>query len=169
MVIKNNTVVSLHYRLQENDLNGSLVEENYGSDPLTFLYGAGQMLPEFERNLEGLTVDDERSFGIHAKDAYGEHDPGAMVLVPKESFMVKGKLAEEYLIPGKLVPMSDNNGNQMQGKVVRVQPDGVLLDFNHPMAGQNLYFTVKIQTIREATASEIDHGHVHGPGGHHHH
>jgi FKBP-type peptidyl-prolyl cis-trans isomerase SlyD len=161
-------VVTLHYKLQEKYANGAIIEHTFDSDPLVFLYGAGQMLPEFERNLAGRQVDDEFSFGIISSDAYGEYDSEDVVLVPKETFMIDGKLAEDLLVPGKIIPMHDNNGNHLRAKVIRIQPDGVLLDFNHPMAGQDLFFTVRIDQIRHATQSEIDHGHVHGEGGHHH-
>lgn len=168
MNIEKNTVVSLHYRLQKDDSQGDLVEETFNDDPLVFLYGAGQMIPEFERQLAGKKSGDNFSFGIKSEDAYGEFNPDAVVTLPKSTFVVDGKLAEDLLVPGRMIPMSDNHGNRMNGQVKEVQAEGVVLDFNHPMAGQDLYFTVQVESVREATDSEISHGHVHGPGGHHH-
>ncbi len=168
MTIEKNTVVSLHYRLQEDDASGELVEETFGSDPLVFLYGAGQMIPEFERQLAGKKSGDNFSFGIKSSEAYGEFNPEAVVMLPLETFVLDGQLAEDLLEPGRMIPMSDGQGNRMNGTVREVTEEGVLLDFNHPMAGQDLYFTVQVESIREATQDEISHGHVHGPGGHHH-
>ena len=168
MTIANNTVVSLHYRLQESDESGELVEETFGSEPLVFLYGAGMMIPEFERQLSGKQAGETLSFGIKSHDAYGEFDPNAVVMLPLETFVIDGQLAEDMLVPGNTIPMSDGNGNRLQGVVQEVTEEGVVLDFNHPMAGQDLFFTVQVESVREATPSEIDHGHVHGPGGQHH-
>lgn len=168
MIIEKNTVVSLHYRLQEDDAAGDLVEETYGSDPLVFLYGAGQMIPEFERQLAGKTIGDNFSFGIKSIDAYGEFNPEAVVMLPIETFVVDGQVAEDLLVPGRMIPMSDDRGNRMNGVVQEVTDEGVVLDFNHPMAGQDLYFTVQVESIRNASREEIEHGHVHGPGDHHH-
>ena len=168
MIIEKNTVVSLHYRLQEENETGELVEETFGSDPLVFLYGVGQMIPEFERQLSGKKSGDNFSFGIKSAEAYGEFNPEAVVMLPKETFVVDGKLAEDLLEPGKMIPMSDGNGNRMNGVVQEVTDEGVLLDFNHPMAGQDLYFTVQVESVREASEEEVEHGHVHGPDGHHH-
>ena len=126
------------------------------------------MIPEFERQLAGKQAGDEHSFGIPSADAYGEVNPQAVVQVPKESFMVDGKLAEDVLKIGNRVPMMDQNGNRLNGLISAIGDDAVTVDFNHPMAGQDLYFSIQVESVREATAEEIDHGHVHGPGGHQH-
>lgn len=168
MVIDKNMVVSLHYRLTEGELLGELVEETFGGQPLVFLYGVGQMIPEFERQLAGKAVGDNFAFGIKSSEAYGEHDPDAVVLLPMETFAVDGQVDEEMLQLGNVIPMSDDQGNRLNGTVRQVSEEGVILDFNHPMAGIDLYFTGTIESLREATESELEHGHVHGPGGHHH-
>lgn len=165
MKIDKNKVVSLHYRLQKDDENGALVEETFGSQPLTFIYGAGQMIPDFEKNLEGKEVGEKKSFGIKSADAYGEVNPQAIVPLAKSMFVIDGKLAEDLLVVGKSIPMSDDQGRRMMGVVKEVKEEEVVLDFNHPMAGQDLYFTVEVMSIRDATPEELSHGHVHGPGG----
>lgn len=165
MVIDKNTVVTLHYKLQKDNESGELVEETFGNQPLVFLYGVGQMIPEFERQLEGKQAGDEHSFGIPSADAYGEVNPQAVVQVPKESFMVDGKLAEDVLKIGNRVPMMDQNGNRLNGLISAIGDEAVTVDFNHPMAGQDLFFSIQVESVREATPEEIDHGHVHGPGG----
>lgn len=169
MTINKNKVVTLHYKLQEGDATGELVEETFGSEPLVFLYGIGQMIPEFENQLAGKKTGDAFSFGINSEDAYGTYDPDAVVSIPKDTFVVDGKLDENLLQEGKVIPMRDPDGNQLLGTVMEIQDEEVVMDFNHPMAGVDLYFTVSIEDVREATQSEIEHGHVHGPGGHHHH
>ncbi len=168
MIIEKNTVVSLHYRLTENDVLGELVEETFGSDPLVFLYGAGQMIPEFERQLAGKASGEQFSFGIKSEEAYGGHDPNAVVLLPMSTFEVDGKVDEDMLRIGTMIPMSDDQGNRLNGMVTEVNDEGVIIDFNHPMAGVDLYFTGTIESLRAASDTEIEHGHVHGPGGHHH-
>ncbi|MCB0520505.1 MAG: peptidylprolyl isomerase [Saprospiraceae bacterium] len=168
MVIEKNKVVSLHYRLQEDDAQGNLVEETFGSSPLVFLFGAGQMLPAFERELQGKATGDEFSFSIESREAYGESDPSAIIEIPISAFEMDGGIPEGLLLPGKMIPMSDDKGNKLNGIVRELTEEGVVMDFNHPMAGQDLFFSILVQDVRAATQEEIEHGHVHGPGGHHH-
>lgn len=168
MKIGKHTVVTLHYKLQESNASGDLIEETTGSEPLVFLQGVGQMIPEFERQLEGKATGDTFAFGIKSSDAYGEYNDEAKIKIPIETFMVDGKLATELLQEGKTIPMRDQEGNMIYGTVLDVGEKEVGMDFNHPMAGMDLYFSGKIEEIRAATATEIEHKHVHGPGGHQH-
>ena len=168
MQIKNNTVVHLNYKLQKDDNKGDLIEETYGKDPLAFIFGIGQMIPEFEANLQGKEPNDSFSFGIKAENAYGTRQENAVVELPIESFKVDGKIDHERLKPGMMITMQDNQGRRHNGKIMKYQLDKVTIDFNHPMAGQNLFFSGEIISVRNATESELDHGHVHGPGGHQH-
>ena len=165
MQIKKNCVVSVHYRLQANDNSGKVIEETFGRQPLTFLFGAGQMIPDFEKNLEGKSKGDQHAFGINSESAYGAVNPKAIVPIPIQTFMVDGKLATDLLEVGKTIPMSDNQGRRLQGTIKSVSEKEVIVDFNHPMAGQDLFFTVEVQEVRAASDSEIEHGHVHGAGG----
>lgn len=165
MKIDKNKVVTLHYKLQEDNADGEMVEQTFGSDPLTFLYGVGAMIPKFEEELSGKQEGDDFAFGIKSAEAYGEYDPKAIAPIPKSAFMVDGQLAEEFLQEGRVIPMHDNEGNQLLGTVMEIGEAEVTMNFNHPMAGVDLYFTGQIESVREATAEELDHGHVHGPGG----
>ena len=169
MQIDKHTVVSLHYKLQKGDAEGELIEETAGGDPLTFLYGVGQMIPEFEKQLAGKQAGEDFAFGIASTDAYGEYDPEAVGALPKSAFIIDGQLAEDMLVEGRVLPLRDPDNNLVYGTVMEVKPEEVILNFNHPMAGVDLYFTGTVETVRAATSDEIDHGHVHGPGGHHHH
>lgn len=168
MKIAKHTVVTLHYKLQEGSAQGDLIEETTGGDPLVFLQGVGQMIPEFERQLAGKAAGDNFAFGIKSEDAYGEYDETAKVKIPIETFIVDGQLASELLQVGRTIPMRDDQGNMIYGTILEIGEKEVFMDFNHPMAGTDLYFSGKIEEVRTATASEIDHGHVHGAGGHHH-
>jgi FKBP-type peptidyl-prolyl cis-trans isomerase SlyD len=168
MIIDKNTVVTVHYKLQRDDAKGDLIEQTHGSQPLVFLYGAGQMIPEFERQLEGKQKGDSLQFGIGHLEAYGPIQDEAVIPMPKTTFVVDGKLAEELLVPGKIIPMADQSGNQLTGTVQEVKENEVIMDFNHPMAGVDLYFSIDVEDVRAATAEEVAHGHVHGPGGHEH-
>lgn len=166
MKIKPQHVVSLTYDLyvKEDDGAEGLVESATEEQPLVFLYGAGQMLPKFEENLDELSTGDSYEFRLLAEDAYGQYDDEAVATLPKEMF--NGTDIPEI---GSTLPLQDNNGNHFQGQVVSVAEDSVIVDLNHPMAGQELHFKGKIVNVRPATPEELSHGHAHGPDGHHHH
>jgi FKBP-type peptidyl-prolyl cis-trans isomerase SlyD len=168
MIIDQNTVVTLHYKLQEDNADGELIEETQGNEPLAFLFGVGQMIPEFEANLEGKAAGDHFAFGIVHTDAYGPYDEDAVAALPLDVFMHEGELDMDMLQPGQMIPLRDEEGRMLYGTVEEVRENEVLMDFNHPMAGIDLYFTGQIESVRAATQEEIEHGHVHGAGGHQH-
>ncbi len=169
MKIAPSKVVSVHYTLTEKTADGKQIESTRGGEPLVWLYGVGQMIPDFEKNLAGKTAGDAFAFGIDAANGYGEFDPEALAEVPMEVFAIEnGKVPEGLLTIGRVLPMQDNHGHAMQGTIVSVGFDSVKIDFNHPMAGVDLFFTGTVEAVRDAEASELAHGPVHGPGGHHH-
>ncbi len=157
MVIEKNTVVTLHYRLQKDDADGKLIEETYGKRPLTFLYGVERMIPRFEEELLGLKRGDDFAFTVKMQNAYGAYHDNMVVTLPVSSFMVNGKLAKNLLVVGKRVPMQDENGNQLEGIVQEVREDDeeVVVDFNHPHAGMDLYFCGRVQNVRKASPEEL--------------
>lgn len=163
MKIDKNKVVTLVYKLQENDEQGAVVEQVQEEKPFVFLYGSGHMLPKFEKNLEGLSAEDSFNFKIEKDDAYGDFQDNAVVDVPKKIFEVDGELREDLLQNGQVIPMEDKEGNQLTGIVKEVQDEKVIMDFNHPMAGKDLYFTGKVLDVREASNEELEHGHAHSP------
>jgi len=165
MKIKPQHVVSLTYDLYVDQDGSEVLEESATQEqPLTFLFGAGQMLPKFEENLSELSTGDDYEFRLSAADAYGEYDEEAVANLPLEMF--NGTDVPEI---GSILPLQDNNGNRFQGQVVSVSEDSVIVDLNHPMAGQELHFKGNILNVRPATPEELSHGHAHGPDGHHHH
>ncbi len=169
MTIEQNKVVAVHYTLNEGTAEGQLVESTTGGEPLAFIFGVGSMIPAFEANLVGLAMGDTFAFGIPAAQAYGEYDQTALVEVPKQIFEHEGKIPDGLLEIGNVLPLQDQEGNRMQGMVAWVGLENVKLDFNHPMAGVDLFFTGHVESVRDAEPIEIEHGHVHGEGGHHHH
>lgn len=170
MQIGQNKVVSVTYKLESSQEGSqpSFVEETNDTQPLVFLFGSGQLIPEFEKNLEGLTSGNNFSFNIDSENAYGDVDNDAVVTVSNEMFKVDGVLDLEVLRVGNMVPLLDREGNQLVAKILSVANDTVTLDFNHPLAGHDLHFSGKVVSVRDASAEEIQHGHVHGEGGHHH-
>ena len=165
MKIAPNHVVSLTYDLYSpKDGTEALVESATQEQPLTFLFGVGQMLPKFEENLSTLSTGDNYDFTISAADGYGEHDENAVANLPKDMF--NGADLPEI---GSILPLQDNNGNRFQGQVVSIAEDSIIVDLNHPMAGQVLHFKGEILNVRPATPEELSHGHAHGPDGNHQH
>ena len=170
MKIEQRTVVTLGYTLTIDD-NGQeiTVDQADRGKPLTFLFGAGQLLPEFERNIADKTVGYTFDFHIKAAEGYGLRDPQNQVKLPQDIFKdEQGQLDQELIKPGVVVPLADHEGNQYQAIVLEVADDGVLVDFNHPLADKDLHFKGEVYDVRLATLEELQHGHVHGLGGHHH-
>lgn len=153
-------VVVVHYRLTGDD--GDLLDSSEGQEPLTYLHGYDGLLPGLERGLEGLEAGQKSRVDLLADDAYGPHDPEAVIQATRDQFPDDMELA-----PGLEVAARSEEGT-MTFRVVEVSETGAILDGNHPLAGRNLHFDVDVIEVREATADEIAHGHVHGAHGHDH-
>jgi len=160
MTIKSDSVVSIHYTLK-ND-GGEVIDSSDGGEPLTYLQGRGQLIPGLERELEGRSTGDKLNVTITPADGYGEYDKALVQQVPRRA--LKG--ITNVKVGMQLRTQTENGARTVT--VTRVAGDMVTLDGNHPLAGQNLNFAVEIAAVRDATAEELAHGHVHGPGGHHH-
>lgn len=163
-----NKVVSVNYHLT---LKGTEehVEKTSNEQPFVFLFGAGGLLPDFENNLNGKKTGDTFDFFITAANGYGVRDEQHVVMIPIGAFLGEdGKLDTEQIKVGVTLPMVDNEGNRLYGQVVEITDEYIKMDFNHPLAGKDLHFKGEVLDVREATADEIAHGHVHGPHGHHH-
>lgn len=167
MIIEKNKVVYVHYTLTEGTAEGQMVETTENREPLGFIFGIGAMIPDFEKNLNGLKAGDTFAFGIEAQNAYGEYDEGALVEVPRTIFETDGKIPDGLLEIGNVIPLRDQEGNYLEGMVAGVGLETVKLDFNHPMAGVDLFFKGHVDSIREADATELAHGHLHDNGHHH--
>lgn len=156
-------VVSVHYELKV-DNDGELVtaDKSQPDSPLVYIQGLGMLLPEFESNMVGKTVGDSVSFKISPENGYGVRNEQEIVSIPIDSFKDnEGNVDTNSVRVGNILPMMDNQGNQFQGIVCEVTPEVVVMDFNHPMAGKELNFSVTVVEVRPATADELAHGHVH--------
>jgi FKBP-type peptidyl-prolyl cis-trans isomerase SlyD len=163
-IIEKDKVVSLTYELRLNNQNGEVIESLNESSPLTFLFRSGRLLPKFEDYLEGLTTGQKFDFNLPCEDAYGDLNEDAIVDVPVQAFEINGKIDENLLKPGNAIPMQDSSGNRLNGIVKEINDETVTMDFNHPLAGQHLYFSGKITEVRDATEEELNHGHIHSGG-----
>lgn len=170
MSIAKNNVVFISYQLAFPDEDGQpdVVEIVDEKEPMVFIHGLSGLPEAFEKNLLGLNEGDTFDFSISAEDAYGNVDPNAIIQLPKSIFQAEGQSADDILQIGNFIPMTDDQGNRMQGLVVSIEGETVTMDFNHPLAEKTLMFQGKILKIREATPDELAHGHVHGEGGVHH-
>jgi FKBP-type peptidyl-prolyl cis-trans isomerase SlyD len=158
MIVEKNKVISLSYDLK---VEGETVETVGADSPMIFLFGAGNLLPKFEEYLDGLKPKDNFEFDLDANEAYGDVKDEAIVDVPLTAFEVEGKIDKDLLKEGNMIPMLDQQGNRMNGQIKSFDEEHVTMDFNHPLAGNDLNFNGKIVEIREATSDELEHGHVH--------
>ncbi|MBN1789610.1 MAG: peptidylprolyl isomerase [Bacteroidales bacterium] len=164
MIVSQNKVVSLIYELRVNGKAGEVIEKVDNNSPLTFLFGTGSLLPKFEDNLAGLKVGDSFDFNLVSEDAYGQFDEGSVIKVPLQAFQMDGKVDYDLVKIGNKIPMQDSEGHRLTGVVKTVDTDSVTMDFNHPLAGNHLFFKGEITDIRQATEEEITHGHLHSAG-----
>jgi FKBP-type peptidyl-prolyl cis-trans isomerase SlyD len=157
MQITKETVASIHYTLTDND--GNILDSSAGREPLNYLHGAGNLIMGMEEGLEGKKVGDKFKLKIAPAKGYGEKDDTLVQKVPRSAF---GSQKVE-----KGMQFQTNNGQVVT--VTNVGLENITVDANHPLAGVELNFDVEILEVRAASSEEIAHGHVHGPGGHHHH
>ena len=161
MKIAENCVVSIHYRLTDDE--GEEIDSSEGQDPLVYLHGAKSIIPGLEDALEGCGVGDQFDVTVQPDDAYGLIDPELIQAVSRSAF--KGV---EKLEPGMQFEMKNPEGHVQVITVQEVNGQEVTIDANHPLAGQVLHFALTVEAVRVATAEELDHGHVHDGHGHGH-
>lgn len=159
MTISKDSVVTMSYVLTNSE--GDVLDES-GDAPFVYLQGHQNIVPGLEKELEGLAAGASKSVSVSPADGYGEYDPQLKFDVPKD------KLGADAPPVDAVVQLMDGSGHRMLAKVVAVGAENVTLDANHPLAGQTLNFQVTITEVRAAEPDEIAHGHVHGPGCHHH-
>ena len=161
MHVAQDKVILIHYTLT-NDA-GEVLDSSAGGQPLAYLHGQGNIVAGLEKALDGRAAGDRLNVRVAAADAYGVRDPGLIKRVPRRSFGSIGSIK-----PGMQFEAQLERGHRRVVTVTAVKGDMVTIDGNHPLAGQDLNFAVEIADVRDATAEELAHGHVHGPGGHHH-
>lgn len=160
MLIARNKVVSVDYTLTDD--TGRVLDTNRGHGPLLYLHGVGGIVPGLERALEGHSPGDQLKVKVEPHEAYGERDESQVETLPRSAFQGIDNLA-----PGMQFHGGDGE-HQRLITILSVDSDTVKVDANHPLAGKNLHFDVQILDVRDATPEEIEHGHAHGPEGHHH-
>jgi len=158
MKIEKDTVVTLQFKVAEP--GGKLIEQS--KEPMVYLHGGYEnTLPKIEEALEGKQPGDLVTLQLKAGDAFGERDESLVRTIPKKDFPPGVKVG------GQLEGRTDDGAPHVF-HVMKVKGDTVHLDGNHPLAGRELRFTLKVTGVRAATAEEIEHRHVHGEHGHHH-
>ena len=157
MNIEDKKVVSFHYTLR--DEHGELLESSREGDPMTYLHGAGNIIPGLEKALVGKVAGDQFEASVEPAEAYGERDENGVQRISAKHFKQAGRLE-----PGQVVALQTRQGPR-RVTVMKVGRFNVDIDTNHPMAGLSLTFDVEVTDVRDATAEEVTHGHVHGPGG----
>lgn len=150
----------MHYTLKNAE--GEIIDQSEQQEPLVYIHGHGQIIPGLENAMDGRILGDKFQISIPPESGYGEFNQAMIQKVPLSMFDTV-----EPIEPGMQFHAETSNGMQVV-TVVAVDDNEVTLDGNHPLAGQNLHFEVEILQIRPATTEELDHGHVHGAGGHHH-
>ena len=159
MKIENKKVVELTYELT---VDGKVVYRTTEmTGPLDYIHGEHMLLPKFEAELEGLEPESEFAFTLTPEEGYGEYDPKHKFEIPKQSFEIDGKIREDLMQVGKIIPMLNSSGMVVQGLIAAVNDDTVTMDFNHPMAGKTLNFKGKVISVRDATEKELTEG-LHG-------
>ena len=157
MIIENNTAVSIHYTLTDDDDN--VLDQSSQEEPLLYLHGAGNIIPGLEKALVGKTSGDKLKTRIEPEDAYGIKQEGMVQTVPKNTFQGIDKIE-----PGMQFHAAGKNDEPIVVTVINIEDKQVTIDGNHPLAGKALTFDVEITDIRKATAEELAHGHIHGAG-----
>jgi FKBP-type peptidyl-prolyl cis-trans isomerase SlyD len=155
MKIEYNKMVSLIYELREDDSEGRIIEALDESRPLKFIFGTGRLLPVFESNISLLEAGDKFTFALSPDSAYGEKREEMIINLPVSVFETDRKINEDICMVGNEVPMTDSEGNALTGIINEVTDTYVRMDFNHPMAGLNLFFSGKIIEVREPTENEL--------------
>ena len=161
MSIKDNSAVSFHDSLADDE--GQQLDSSAGKEPLAYLHGAGNIIPGLENALTGKAVGDSMTVAVSAAEGYGEVQQELIQDVPRTSFQ-----GVEQIEVGMQFEAQTGQGGTVPVTVTAVTDETVTVDGNHPLAGKNLNFDVSIEAVRDATAEELEHGHVHGPGGHEH-
>ncbi len=156
MEISKNKVASIHYTLKNK--KGEIIDSSSGKEPLTYLQGASNLIPGMEEGLEGKTVGNKLVLSIEPEKGYGVKNDQLVQKVPRANFPTQSvEIGMQF---------QTNAGAVVT--VTHVSLETITVDGNHPLAGEQLFFDVEVTAVRDATAEEVAHGHVHGAGGHHH-
>ncbi len=159
MKITDKKVALIHYTLKNE--GGEVLDSSEGQEPLAYLHGAGNIVAGLESALEGKAAGDKLEVSVEAAEAYGEYDESLVQPVPNSQF-------GDHEVEVGLQFHADTAIGPRVVTVTAIDGDDVIIDANHELAGEDLHFAVEVVEVREPSAEELDHGHVHGPGGHDH-
>lgn len=154
-------VVTMNYLL--TNAEGEILDRSTEADPFIYLHGGSQILPNLEAELEGLAVGDKKTVTLTPEKGYGEVDPKLRLSVQRSMFPKDVELKE-----GMQFSAPTDEGDVIF-TIQSVQGENIMIDGNHPLAGQTLTFKIEVVAVRDATKEELEHGHAHGEDGHHHH
>ena len=157
--VQDGLVVSMDYKLT---VDGEVLDSSEDAGPLQFLAGYGNIVPGLEREMAGMKIGESKGVVVAPADGYGEFDEEAFMEVPRNEFPSDLQLEE-----GIELNVTDEDGQNQYARVENITDENVRLDFNHPLAGAELHFTVKVVALRDPTKEELDHGHVHEEGHNH--
>jgi FKBP-type peptidyl-prolyl cis-trans isomerase SlyD len=160
MQIAERTVASFHYTL--TDEAGTVIDSSRGRAPLTYLHGAGNIVPGLEKEMVGRRAGDSFAVQVSPEEGYGQPEPQLIQVVPREAFQ-----GVDDLQVGMEFQAQTAHG-PMSVAIAKIEGDSVTVDGNHPLAGKRLHFAIEVTDVRDASLEELSHGHVHGEGGHHH-
>ncbi|HKL78699.1 MAG TPA: peptidylprolyl isomerase [Gammaproteobacteria bacterium] len=160
MQAEKNRVVTIEYTLKDGD--DQVIDTSEGREPLAYIHGNGMLIPGLESALEGKEPGAEVNVTLAPEDGYGERDDSMVLQIPREQFE-----GVDQIEPGMQFQAETDEGVQIL-TVLEAGDNEVTVDGNHPLAGVTLNFDVNVQDVREAEQEELDHGHVHGTGGHEH-
>jgi FKBP-type peptidyl-prolyl cis-trans isomerase SlyD len=158
-MVQDNLVVSMEYTLS---VDGEIVASADSNDPIQFIQGMGNIIPGLEREINGMTIGESKNITLTPEDGYGEYDDEAFAEVPRDE--IPDNVPLEI---GTALEMEDEEGNYLEAVIDEIADDYVVLDFNHPLAGQELHFAIKVIALRDATEEELEHQHVHFEGHEH--
>jgi FKBP-type peptidyl-prolyl cis-trans isomerase SlyD len=161
MALQANKVVTFNYILK--DENGELLDSTEKGGPFSFISGNHQILPGLEEAIGNMIIGSKKNIKLAAADAYGEYDENAVQKINRSLFPEEAELEI-----GMTYFAHSPEGQHLQFMITKIENEDITVNFNHPLAGKNLEFDVELLDVRDATPEEISHGHVHGPGGHHH-
>jgi FKBP-type peptidyl-prolyl cis-trans isomerase SlyD len=158
-IVADDIVVTMEYTVQ---VDGEVVDSSEDHEPIEFLQGHSQVISGLEKQIYGMAVGDSKSFVVAPREGYGERDEDAIADIPRSEFP-----NDIPLEPGVELQMEDEDGDVMNAVIISAGEKTIRLDFNHPLAGKELHFSVQVIGLRQATAEELEHGHAHSEGHHH--
>jgi FKBP-type peptidyl-prolyl cis-trans isomerase SlyD len=157
MQVSDNKLVTVEYKLYVKNSDGSLelMEETTADNPLIYIHGTGTMMPKFEELMHGKNTDEKFEFSVACPDAYGEYSDENVLELPLDVFTADGSLDKERFFEGAIVPLVDSTGQRLNAEIVEIGQNSITVDLNHPLAGEDLFFTGKILDVHQPSEAEL--------------